>query len=102
MVSAHLTSGARVTLLRRELTELAARYTASVELPQQVEHLYIVEISVDTGELTLELIERRPESTSEAPAWTLSYLRTLARQAARTGMRTGAWPRKVRQWRPDR
>lgn len=93
MVSASIKTGARFTLQRTAFSEAEARYEVLVEAPDQAWTLQFA-IAAVSGELTVD----KPDG--DPPEWMDKYVQKLVRQAARSGVRDGVWPRKLSEWRP--
>lgn len=87
--------GARFQLERLAVDDLAARYAATVHLPEGPRRFSLL-IRVPTGDV--ELTPEDPAAEAAAPEWTLRHLTSLARQIYRGARRDEGWPRRLMRW----
>ena len=93
-MAAVLKTGARFTLRRQRATEEAVIYQGLIELPGNVTHEQTLTFAPETGEFTAS-------GGESAPAWTITWLHTLAKRMGRAAVKSGTWPRKSKQWKDD-
>jgi len=90
-MSGTLTSGARFALKRTSRTGETPRYEATIETPDG---------QTRTAPVTFEGASPCVGAWSAPPAeWAIQWIETLAQRLGRTALRSGDWPRKVRQWK---
>jgi hypothetical protein len=86
--------GARFQLERQSVDEQAARYAATVHLPEGPRGFSLV-IRLPGGEVALTPADAAAEA---APEWTVRHVAALARQLYRGSRKDEGWPRRLMRW----
>lgn len=120
-VSGLFQQGARFALKRTSLGQAHALYTMRIELPSGYSFVRDIAFRCDTGQVdpaglpadaVADYRLEAPDSPGNADGaaaagpevetpepWMLSFIDTLAKQVARTGVKSKDWPRKLRRWK---
>ncbi|MBU49349.1 MAG: hypothetical protein CL920_11680 [Deltaproteobacteria bacterium] len=92
------TSGARFQFTRKTHSPEQSVYNVEVFLPDQTLY-YVATLTLENG---LDTLTPKEETQAAAPEWAQKYIDFLCKQLHREAKKDGTWPRKLRQWKPEK